>query len=138
VTNALDALRALGVLGEDWRFASGNWAFLVKTTAIHATPVPLVAVLFAGVIAWEGLAAALMWRALSHLARPAGRRAAGAVHAAFGAGLALFAAFVIADEIFIAYQVEGVHLRVLVALLGSLLVVQLLPADPGDDGVNAP
>ncbi len=38
-------------------FASGNWDLLLSTAAIYATPRWLPAVLFAGVIAWEVLAA---------------------------------------------------------------------------------
>src|SRR4051812_13809660 len=62
LTNLADAGKALGLLGESWAFASGNYRFLTETTARYATPAWLNAVLFAGVIAWEGLAAVLFWR----------------------------------------------------------------------------
>ena len=126
LTNLFDALRALGVLGAGWRFASGNWAFLVETTAVYATPDWLRAVLFAGVIVWEGLAAALFWRAFR-----AGRGDDGEgrreVDAAFVVGLALWAAFAIADEVFVAYDVEATHLRLFTAQLVSLLAIRLPP-----------
>ncbi len=38
LTNVCDALRMLGVLSPDWRFASGNWVFLVETTKLYGTP----------------------------------------------------------------------------------------------------
>jgi len=124
-TNALDGARALSVLGESWAFASGNYAFLARTTARYGTPVWLNAVLFAGVIAWEGLAAGLLWRAWwAYRGRGTGRAA---LYAAFAAGLSLWAAFVMADEAFIAYEVEATHWRLFTAQLATLLAVELLP-----------
>ena len=86
-TNLLDGAKALGVLGESWAFASGNYAFMAQTTARYGTPVWVNAVLFAGVIAWEGLAAGLFWRA-SWAFRGDGEGRA-AVCAASAAGLSL-------------------------------------------------
>ena len=50
-TNTFDALRALDILGDERRFASGNRAYLVETTEVYETPDGVRAVLFAGVIA---------------------------------------------------------------------------------------
>src|SRR4051794_10220945 len=61
LTNVLDAAKALGVLEESWAFGSGNYAFVTQTTSRYGTPAWLNALLFAGVIGWEGLAAALFW-----------------------------------------------------------------------------
>jgi hypothetical protein len=36
--NVSDALKAIGALPGGWSFASGNWSFLVQTTAIRRTP----------------------------------------------------------------------------------------------------
>jgi hypothetical protein len=47
--------------------------------------------------------------------------------AAFVVALALWSAFAIADEVFIAYDVEATHLRLFVAQLVSLLAIYLLP-----------
>src|SRR6516164_10081098 len=60
-TNVLDVAKAARLLGESWAFASGNYAFLCQTTARYGTPARVNALLFAGVIGWEGLAAALFW-----------------------------------------------------------------------------
>ena len=118
-TNVVDALKALGVLGESWRFASGNYDFLTATTARYATPAWVNGLLFAGVIAWEGVSAALFWLVWwSRRWR----------YAAFTSSLSLWLAFAIADKVFIAYQVEGTHLRLFVAQLLTLLAVELLPA----------
>jgi hypothetical protein len=123
-TNVLDGAKALGVLGESWAFASGNYAFLARTTARYGTPAWLNAVLFAGVVSWEGLAAGLFWLAWRALAHRRGRRLS---HAAFAAGLSLWGAFILADEVFVAFAVEGTHWRLFTAQLATLLAVELLP-----------
>lgn len=124
-TNLLDGAKALGVLGESWTFTSGNYAFLTQTTARYGTPAWANAVMFAGVIAWEGLAAVLFWRACWAFRGDGVGRAA--VYAASAAGLSLWASFVLADEVFIAYPVSATHWRLFVAQLATLLAVELLP-----------
>jgi hypothetical protein len=121
LTNVLDGLKALGFLPAGWTLASGNYGLMLKVAAVHSTPTPVVALLFLGVIVWEALATVLFWRAW------AGR--AEAIHTAFTVGLALWAAFVLADEIFIAYPLEAVHLRLFGLQLVSLLALRLLPDD---------
>jgi hypothetical protein len=131
-TNLLDGAKALGVLDESWTFASGNYAFLTQTTSRHGTPEWLNAVLFAGVVGWEGLAAVLFWAAWwAFRGGGAGRPA---VYAASCAGLSLWAAFVLADEVFIAYPVEGTHWRLFIAQLATLLAVELLPEGGAGSG----
>src|SRR5580765_7156630 len=61
LTNAADAAKAAGLLDESWAFASGNLRFVTQTTARYGTPCWANAVMFAGVIFWEGLAALLFW-----------------------------------------------------------------------------
>src|SRR5262249_9675849 len=127
LTNLLDGLKAVGLLPPGWPFASGNYRFLADTTARYGTPAWLDGLLFAGVVAWEGLAAALFW--LAGLRCGAGRLR----YAAFAAGLSLWAAFVLADEAFAAYAVEATHWRLFTAQLATLLAVELLP-EGGPDG----
>ncbi len=126
-TNLFDALKALGVVGQSWSFASGNWALVVATTRVHRTPLPIVAFLFAGVMTWEALSATLMWRAVISLRHGADQHATAAVDQAFTLALGLFAAFMLADEIWIAYTVEATHMRIFLTLLASLLAFHLLP-----------
>jgi hypothetical protein len=125
-TNVLDGLKALGLLAASWPFASGNYGFLSATTARYGPPAWLNAALFLGVIAWEGASAALFWLAWWTSRRPmdAGK---GWRYAAFASALSLWLAFAIADEVFIAYPVEGTHLRLFMAQLLTLLAVELLP-----------
>src|SRR5205809_3246339 len=64
LSNLADAAKGLGWLGDSWAFASGNLEFIRQTTARYGTPDAVNGVLFAGVVAWEGVAAALFWRAV--------------------------------------------------------------------------
>jgi hypothetical protein len=125
-TNVLDAAKAVGALGPGWTFASGNYAFLAETTSRYGTPPWLIAVLFAGVIAWQGLAAVLFWRACLRF-REASYDARRSRYAAFTVSLLLWAAFLVADEVFIAYAVAATHLRLFTAQLVTLLAIELLP-----------
>lgn len=127
-TNVLDAVKALGLLGEYWPLASGNYRFVVETTARYRPPAWVNGVLFAGVIAWEGTAALLFWLACWAFAGQGGgcRRT---LYAAFTTSLLLWGAFLIADEVCIAYAVAGTHLRLFTAQLVSLLAIELLPED---------
>jgi hypothetical protein len=133
VTNVLDGAKALGLLGGGWAFASGNYAFLCQTTARYGTPAWANAVLFAGVVAWEALAAGLSWRALWAF-RGKGGTGKPALYAAWAAGLSLWAAFILADEVFITYAVAVTHWLLFVAQLATLLAVELLPE--GGPGTN--
>jgi hypothetical protein len=125
-TNALDGLKALGVLPENWAFASGNYRLLVATTARYGTSAGINAVLFAGVIAWEAAAAVLFWRAV-WLFPSRGTKGNGPAHLAFAVSLALWGSFLFADEIFVAYGLEGKQLLLFTSQLVALLVIELLP-----------
>ena len=125
-TNALDGLKALGLLAPAWPFAWGNYLFLAETTARYRSPGWLDGLLFLGVVAWEAVAAALFWRAGW---RFRGREDPGVARVAFAFGLGLWAAFLLADELCIAYAVEGTHLRLFTSQLVTLLVLGLVPED---------
>jgi hypothetical protein len=122
LTNLLDGGKALGLLGEDWPLASGNYAFVAQTTARYGTPGWVNALLFAGVVAWEGLSAVLFWLAWWGGAPAQTRR-----YSAFAVGLGLWAAFLLADEMFVAYGVAAAHWRPFLGQLATLLVIELLP-----------
>jgi hypothetical protein len=126
-TNVADGCKALGLLGQDWAFASGNYRFLAETTARYEPPAWLNGLLFLGVVCWEGAAALLFWLAGLRFRRKKGGRRL--VYLAFTAGLSLWAVFLVADEVCIAYAVEGTHLRLFTAQLATLLAVELLSED---------
>jgi len=123
LANLCDFLKHLGILGEGWTFASGNFALMKKTTDVYHLPVTVVRILFVGIVLWEALATLLMAAALITF----NGDLTNAVYSAFGVSLALWAAFLIADEIFIAYEMESVHLPIFIAQLITLLALYLLP-----------
>jgi hypothetical protein len=127
-TNVLDAAKAVGVLPQGWSFASGNYAFLTETTSRYGTPNWLNGLLFAGVIAWEGVAALLFGLACWRF-RTKTRGSQRLLYAAFTVSLLLWGAFLVADEVFIAYAVAATHLRLFTAQLVTLLAIELLPED---------
>ena len=96
-----------------------------QVTAVHQTPPALVLLLFLGVVVWEAVAAALLWRAFG--AFQGVLKGMDAVYAAFAVSLALWAAFMLADEVFIAYGVEGTHMAIFTAQIVTLLAIRLLP-----------
>jgi hypothetical protein len=127
LSNLADAGKGLGLLAESWAFASGNLKYIKETTGRYGTPDWVNGVLFAGVILWEGIAAVLFWRAgWTYRSRVSGGNV---VYMAFSTSLLLWAAFLVADEVFIAYSVAGAHLRLFIAHLVTLLAVELLPED---------
>jgi hypothetical protein len=119
LSNLADLLGGLHLLPAGWRWVSGNLAFIAASTGKFGVPAWLNPVLLTGVVAWEILAAVLFWRA----AREPGGRWLGP---AFGAGLGLWATFILLDEVLLIFEtgVEATHLRLLIAQLLTLLVVR--------------
>jgi hypothetical protein len=127
VTNLFSALKAAGVLGESWKLASKNYEAVAKAVSIYRAPAWLPRLLFLGVVLWQLFAAALFACALVFSYR-AGMLDGPAVRAAFTAGLGLFAAFMIADELTIKYAYEQAHELLFIAQLASLGALYLLPS----------
>ncbi len=125
LSNLADAGKAAGLLGENWAFASGNWKAIQETTARYGIPNSINALMFGGVILWEGVAASLFWWACWAYRGPNQGRPA--LYYAFTAALSLWAAFFVSDEIFVVYPLEGIHLRIFIACLVTLLAIELLP-----------
>ena len=125
LSNFADAAKAAGLLGESWAFASGNLRIIQETTACYSIPDAVNRLLFAGLILWEGAAALLFWWAFGVVrGKKSGRKI---LYCAFTTALLLWAAFLIADEIFVAYPWESTHLRLFIAYLATLLAIELLP-----------
>jgi len=124
-TNLCDAAKAVGLLGESWALASGNYRAIVETTSRYGTPDRLNGLLFLGVLGWEAVAATLFWIAcLRFRGKATGRQT---LYRAFLCGLTLWGAFLIADEVCIAYAVTGAHLRLFIAQLMTLVAIEVLP-----------
>lgn len=118
LTNTLDLLQGMGLLPGDWRYLSGNLPLLLRTLGGVGLPSGLAGLLLAGVALWQGATAWLFGRVLIR-GEP--------LEAAFVAGAGLWAVFLVADELLLRYDLEAVHLRLLMAQMVSFLVVSLLP-----------
>jgi hypothetical protein len=119
LSNLTDLLGSVHLLPAGWRWVSGNLAFIAASTGKFGVPAWLNPVLLAGVIAWEVLAAVLFWRAAREPSGPW-------LGPAFVAGLGLWATFILLDEVLLIFETgaEATHLRLLIALLLTLLVVR--------------
>jgi hypothetical protein len=127
LSNLADAGKGLGLLGDSWAFASGNFKFIKETTALYGTSDLVNALLFAGVILWEGAAAWLFWWAVwAFRGKKSGRKV---LYSAFTTSALLWGAFCVTDEVLIAYALESTHLRLFIAFLVTLLTIELLPED---------
>lgn len=122
LTNACSGLKALGILPPGWKFASENYSAIKEAVSIYSPPDWLPGLLFAGVIVWQGAVVGLFWRAC--LLYDGSNMAVAST--AFAASLALWSAFMIADETFRAYQNQSLHLQIFAAQLITLLAVFLL------------
>lgn len=129
-TNLLDVLRTCELLPATFRFASGNGAWINQTMDPLGVPRLLQTLLYGGAIVWEALAAALFWwAAVTYCGRPLAEERIALL--ACGANLALWAAFQILDEVFLAYQPEAVHRAIFTVQLLTIFALQLL-APPGE------
>jgi hypothetical protein len=135
LTNATDLLRALGVLPPSFPWVAGNLAFIAQSIGRVGVPAGLSPWLLAGVMAWEGLAAALFGAAAR---RDPGDDALGPP---FVVSLGLWAVFILLDELLIIFEtgVEATHLRLFLTELATLLVIrQLRPAGPAPQRSRRP
>jgi hypothetical protein len=135
LTNLFDALHALGAVPAGWKFLSGNYALMGEVLKRYPVPAWVDAPLFLGVLLWQSLATALFARAAMAWAGGSEEGRARARNA-FAVGLGLWGTFLVADELLIAYTLEGTHLGLLVAQMVSLFVVELL-RDPAVAGATA-
>ncbi|GAB3949021.1 hypothetical protein GCM10028805_24690 [Spirosoma harenae] len=124
LSNTADALKNLSILPADWSFASGNYILIVRVIAIYQLPVWLAVGFFTGVVLWEAIGAILFWKAFLATVRQTLTYEA-TVHRAFGITLGLWAAFLLADEIFLAYLLGGLtatHFSLLLAELATFIL----------------
>lgn len=128
LTNILDALKALGALPPSWAWTSGNLGWIQETMQPLGVPLGVQAVLFGGVIVWEVLAATLFWQATAtYRNRPLNEERM--VVVACGVNLALWCAFQVLDEVFLAFGPEGVHRVIFANQLLTLVLLHILPTE---------
>ncbi|MGZ5038762.1 MAG: hypothetical protein ACXWG1_05250 [Usitatibacter sp.] len=126
LTNLFSALKSAGMLKPSWMFASKNYEAVAKAVSIYQAPKWVPALLFAGVVAWQLAAFALFGFAF---ASSLGAHAIDfrAANAAFIAGVGLWGAFMIADEVTIKYAYEQSHELLFIAQLATLVAFHILP-----------
>ena len=117
LTNIADLLVASAVLSADWPFASGNYELIATLTNRYPRPAWMVAVLLVGAIGWESAAALLFARAFAAWPQTDAARRLARARAAYAVALALWASFLLIDEVLIAYDMEATHLRLFIAHL---------------------
>lgn len=130
VMNVLDGLRAAAILPHAWPAASGNYEAIADVTARYGIPTWLDVLMFVGVIVWEAVAAALLWRALAAYHHRHGLRWR-RIYEGFTVLLGLFLTFILMDEVFHTFKIEGDHRSIALLMLASLLALTLLPERTG-------
>jgi len=126
LTNLFDGLKAAGALPSGWRFVSQNFDRVVQAVAVYGAGTRLATVLFGGVILWQGLAAVLFWYAAVGSLQVGGILWP-AADLAFTVVLALWAAFIVAEEVFKQYRTEISHVLFFTVQLVSWLALYRLP-----------
>jgi hypothetical protein len=126
LTNVADALKGAHIISATFPMVSGNFPLIGATIGNFGLGEPVAWILFVGVIVWEAIAAFLLWRAVSQY-RGQALPGTSSADTALGVSLGLWAAFLISDEIFIAYPLESSHIHLLTAQLATLLVLHLIP-----------
>ncbi|RPI31959.1 MAG: hypothetical protein EHM70_10160 [Chloroflexota bacterium] len=126
LTNLFDGLKALKILPPQWKLASGNYEKVASAARKYTLPNWVNGALFGGVVLWEGLSAALMWRSFAG-SLGLGVIDSGLALAGFALSAGLWAIMMIADEIFGYYDGESQHLLLFIANLVTLIVIYLLP-----------
>ncbi|WP_020599297.1 hypothetical protein [Spirosoma panaciterrae] len=128
MSNTADALKTLSILPANWPFVSGNYTLIVRVLAIYQSPAWLSGLFFAGVILWEGIGAIYFWKAFRAVTRQTLTQTA-SIHQAFGITIGLWAAFILADEVFLAYLLGGLattHYLLLLSELASFILIRQL------------
>jgi hypothetical protein len=130
ILNVFDAFKVAKLLPDTWKFASGNHWYIAEVTKIYGTPAWANIVLLWGAILWEALCATLLWMALATF----NGSSYALINAAFVVGLALWAMFMLLDEIFLAWSVAignsnpmEAHRSTFTTWLVCLMAINLLP-----------
>jgi hypothetical protein len=128
LTNVLDGCKRLALLPPTWQYVSGNFQLIVSVVRVSRMPEWLAALLFTGATFVEGVCAAIFWLAAVRFHGVKSPTLALAI-TAFAMSIALWAAFAVGVETFIAFEKvsEGTFHTLLSANLLSLLAICLLP-----------
>lgn len=124
------------MLSPSFRFYSGNFSLVADSVSLYAVPRVGAGILFLLVLVFQLSAAALFWRA-SLEPEPLAPHARPTILLPFIVGIALFAGFVLFDEVLVLYRrlpgLERTHFIILSALLLSLLLIGIQQKDRSGD-----
>ncbi len=126
-TNVCEGFEQLRIFPRSWPFASGNYRAMTKAISRHSASWRLPGLLFVGVLCWQ-LAAVVLFTSAIAASVLGGALDLRAVNAAFIAGLGLWSAFMLADELLQQYDVEHAHVLFFMAQLLTLIALHQLPA----------
>ena len=125
-TNLCECFERLRILPKAWPFASGNLRGVSDAVKTYSASAWVPWLLFCAVVCFQLFVVLLFGWAISSSA--AGSLNSEAVNAAFTAGLALWAAFMLTDEIFKQYDVEHSHVLFFIAQLVTFISFYVLPS----------
>ena len=126
LSNLFNGLINLGFFPSYWLFYSGNFAMVANVISRYSSNIMFPAILFAAVLIVAIIVAILFWVALGTY-RAQTQYNLHYVRYAFGASIALWAAFLVVDEFMIAYSFEAPYFRLLSVSLLSLFAFYVLP-----------
>lgn len=125
-TNFIDLLNQFSLLSGNWKFISHNYSLVKGIMSIYVTPDYAITLSFILILIAEFTISCTFWLALFRFnaSKP---NTLPYLNTAFTLSIFLWVAFLVGEEIFIAYAFEGTHLNLLVAELISLMAIRLLP-----------
>ncbi|KTD31505.1 MULTISPECIES: hypothetical protein [Legionella] len=123
LTNVVNLMDALNIINTQ-KFNSGNFLFLKELIFKFDTSFPLLELLFILGVFIQAISSTLFF--IAFFAFWKGRNKWKCVNLAFAISMMFWAAFILSEEIFIAYAYEPTHLRLLALELLSLLAFHLL------------
>lgn len=126
LSNFFDLLKHAEWISPYWTFVSGNFTFVQNVLSIYKLPTVVAEILFVGVLFLEGLIALFFWKAFLTFSPGQPARLIW-VNRAFTLSAGLWAAFLVTEEIFIAYLYEQSHLLLFLAQLICLMMIHAIP-----------
>jgi hypothetical protein len=127
LTNVFDFMNMLALISPEWRFRSGNLILLSQSLSIYQISPLFINLLFICDVLIQALAGALFFIAAYQFWQR--KNPWVYINYAFGISIALWAAFIVMEEIFIAYVFEGGHRELFAFELITLMAIHLLPQD---------
>ncbi|MFC5410989.1 hypothetical protein ACFPMF_16840 [Larkinella bovis] len=128
LSNTADALKALGILPPDAVFVSGNFGLIQKVVSIYHSPGWLAGLLYAGVLIWQTVGSLWLWQAFAATIRKTPNHLT-VTYNALTMLIGLWAAFILADEFFLAYELPGLsatHFSLLIASVATAIAVRIM------------